>query len=446
MRLPTNLRLGLFHVGSAMVAILVSGVWNRVMIADLGQSAFLVSAAISMQFLTSPFMVYAGYESDVRPIAGYRRTPYILGGRILQLATIPLLAWAALRIHGGDPTGHLFWAWMVVFLMFILYGIGNSISGATYISLLGDLGGEEHKGKVVGVVWTMMILGFAISPLLFARLMPAYEPVSMLRLFILVPIIVLALVVIALWGAEKKMPAAPTKTHEPYSLMEALKLVLGNRQARLFLYFMFTSFIFMFSQDTILEPFGGDVFGLPAGKTTLFNAFWGTGVLAGMVLTLSIAAKNLRMGKKRAATVGSWLIVVSFVALSLASLFKFLPLVAPTLVLLGVGMGIFNVGLLAMMMDMSSPELQGTFMGLWSLTQALSRGLAGLEGGAVRDVALKVAGSGPVAYGAVFLIAGLGLAATLFILFKIDVEEFKRSSREWEAFVMEGSLSSVAER
>ena len=447
MRLSTNLRLGLFHFGSAMSAILVTGVWNRVMITDLGQSAFVVSAAIGMQFLTAPFMVYAGYQSDIRPIGGYRRTPYILAGRILQLATLPFLAWAALRVQGaeGGPASSLLWVWPTIFLMFALYGIGNSVSGATYLSLLGDLGGEEHKGRVVGLVWTMMILGFAVSPLLFARLMPVFETDLMIRLFILTPLIVIVLVGIALWRTEKKIPLPSPKTEKPYSLKKALKLALGNRQTRLFLYFMFFSFIFIFSQDPVLEPFGGDVFNLPVGKTTLFNAFWGTGVLAGMMLTLSLSLRYPQVGKKRAALAGSWMIVVSFITLSFAALFKILPLVTPTLVALGIGMGVFNIGLLAMMMDLSRPELQGTFMGLWSLIQALSRGLAGLEGGALRDIILKTSGSGPLAYGAVFLTAGLGLTATIFILHRVDVEEFKKSSRERTALIPEGSLGSVVE-
>jgi len=31
---------------------------------------------------------------------------------------------------------------------------------------------------------------------------------------------------------------------------------------------------------------GGDLFGLPVGETTRFNAFWGSGVLLGMVITM----------------------------------------------------------------------------------------------------------------------------------------------------------------
>ena len=40
----------------------------------------------------------------------------------------------------------------------------------------------------------------------------------------------------------------------------------------------------LFLQDTILENFGAEVFGMPVSKTTLLNAWWGSGTLVGLLL------------------------------------------------------------------------------------------------------------------------------------------------------------------
>ncbi|HLA41805.1 MAG TPA: hypothetical protein VJZ27_00120, partial [Aggregatilineales bacterium] len=43
-----NLKMGSFHIGSAMTDVLVGGVWNRVMIQDLGFAATPVGLLVSL--------------------------------------------------------------------------------------------------------------------------------------------------------------------------------------------------------------------------------------------------------------------------------------------------------------------------------------------------------------------------------------------------------------
>ena len=68
------LRLSSFQIGSAMGDILVTSIWNRVMISQFGIPAAPVSLLIALRYLLSPLSLWAGYRSDTRPCLGMRRT------------------------------------------------------------------------------------------------------------------------------------------------------------------------------------------------------------------------------------------------------------------------------------------------------------------------------------------------------------------------------------
>lgn len=84
-----TLRLGTFHIGSAMGDILTASVWNRVMISDLGLPAWPVGLLIALRYLLSPLSLWAGHRSDTQPLWGMRRTSYIWLGRGLMVVSLP---------------------------------------------------------------------------------------------------------------------------------------------------------------------------------------------------------------------------------------------------------------------------------------------------------------------------------------------------------------------
>ena len=68
-------------------------------------------------------------------------------------------------------------------------------------------------------------------------------------------------------------------------------------------------------QDAILEPYGGEVFGMRIAETTQLNAAFGMGTLLGIILTGMFVVP--RIGKKRTVTLGClWaalcLLLISF--------------------------------------------------------------------------------------------------------------------------------------
>jgi BCD family chlorophyll transporter-like MFS transporter len=99
---------------------------------------------------------------------------------------------------------------------------------------------------------------------------------------------------------------------------------------------------------------------------------------------------------------------------------------------LGIGLGIWNVGTLGLMMDMSPSANAGTFLGFWTLVVTLGRGSGVAAGGIVRDTALAITGSPEMAYAAVFFAGTVGLLVALYCLSKVNVPAFKKRNQVQE--------------
>jgi BCD family chlorophyll transporter-like MFS transporter len=177
-------------------------------------------------------------------------------------------------------------------------------------------------------------------------------------------------------------------------------------------------------QDAVLEPFGGDVFGLAAGETTRFNAYWGSGVLVGMVGT--VYATRRRRPDQQIGTTGWGLVLLSIplFLLSAASLFEVLPLVMPVLIAFGFGFGIFTIGGVSLLMAMSVEQQAGSYLALWSVVQLVARGAGIAAGGIVRDLALAFTDQFSVAYAALFVVEALGILMSTLLLRRVDIEGF----------------------
>jgi BCD family chlorophyll transporter-like MFS transporter len=269
----------------------------------------------------------------------------------------------------------------------------------------------------------MMMLGILAGVFLGVGALEAYAPPTLISLFLAVALAVVLLTVIAIWRQEKPGTSA---TRAAVSTREALSL-LNGRQPRLFFAFLASGILFLFLQQVVLEPFGGDVFGMSIRQTTLFNAYQMVGVLAAMAVGGMWLSR--RLGEKRTAGLGLVVASLSFALLGAASILQRPGLVPPAIALMGAGMGFFNVGGLALMMGMSVEGNNGVFMGLWTLAQALANGLASVGGGFTHDWALRILASEPAAYATVFLLEAGGLIATTFLLAGVNTGEFRAQAR-----------------
>jgi MFS transporter, BCD family, chlorophyll transporter len=281
----------------------------------------------------------------------------------------------------------------------------------------------------VGIVQLMLVGSFAFIPALYAGLMPRYEQAAFVRL-VWVGMAGAALFwIVSVLGEERRALAAArvqAAVGPRPSFRAAFGALWSDHRARRYMVFLAASAFFAFMQDAMLEPFGGDVFKLAAGETTRFNAYWGAGVLVGMVGTL-IATRRRRPDQQVNTTAwGLALLGTPLLLLGVVALREALPLVRPTLVFFGLGFGIFTVGGVSLLMAVNREEEAGTYLALWSVVQLVSRGAGIAAGGIVRDVALALSGEFRVAYASVFIIEAVGLFVAIWLLRRVDVSTFAR--------------------
>ena len=310
MRLTTILRLGLRQFAAGLLSVLTLGILNRVMKVEMGLDLTLVSIVISAHYFAAPLAVPLGHRSDTRPYFVYHRSPYILAGAAITALTTALAPFVAFLMEA--QRGSLLSA-LVGLGLFLMMGVGMFIAGTAYLSLIADLTTEAERGKVTGIVWAMLMFGILAGVFLGTRLLAQYTPQDLVTLFLTGAVILIALTLIAIWGLEKPRPehAETLRTsRQAVSLKQAVAVLGGSGQVRVFFGFLLSGIFFLFVQQVVLEPFGGDVFGLSVRETTLFNAYQMVGVLAGM--GLGGAWLTRQIGQRQTAALGALVAAASF--------------------------------------------------------------------------------------------------------------------------------------
>jgi BCD family chlorophyll transporter-like MFS transporter len=418
-RLVRTIKIGTFYIGSAMVDLLTSAIWNRVMIVDLGMAAWPVALLAALRYLLAPLSMIAGHLSDTKPLFGLYRLPYIWLGRALMLIALPALPLSTLLIVDESRAAL---GWSIALVSFLVYGAGTLISGPAFLALVHDSVPYERRGQAIGIVQFLLIASFAFFPVIYGALMPEYDPDAFRRLVILAMIGALLLWFFSVLGEERSKPR-PAVTP---NFRESFRVILGNKRTRSYAAFLSASALFAFMQDAVLEPFGGDVFGLPVGETTRFNAYWGIGVLIAMVVTIYLTRRRRPEGQVRITAGGLVVAALGITLLGIAALREMQGLLIPALFIFGLGLGVFTAGGVSLLMAMSKENKAGSYLALWSAIQLVSRGSGIAIGGAVRDLALEITGAFSSAYAAVFFIEGLGVLFSIWLLSRTDIVGFVR--------------------
>jgi BCD family chlorophyll transporter-like MFS transporter len=422
MRRGRLLRLGLFQLAAGSSSVIFLGTVNRVMHVEFGLDVFLVSLLVGGgHYLGGLVSIPFGHYSDTHPVRGYRRTVYALAGALAAaacLAAVPFMVqWLAAH---QTPL-----AWLVGFLFFLTEGIATAIGGTAYLALLADLTTERERGPATGVAWTMLMVGIIFTAIASGAIISPYSFAAFETLAWLGAGFALLLAVVALLGQEPRdlRPQSAWAAAGP-GFAASLRLLLASRQARWFAAFLWVALFSFFMYDVLLEPFGGRVFDLPVAVTTRFNAYLGVGVILGMLLGGSVLIP--RFGKPRITALGCWLMGGGFSLLALAGFAEAAWALNPAITLLGFGSGLFTVGGVALMMDMTASKHTGLFAGAWTLVRNLATGPASVTGGAL------VAGFGGLgatagqAFGLVFALEAVGVMVAVFLLAHVGVQNFQR--------------------
>jgi BCD family chlorophyll transporter-like MFS transporter len=164
-------------------------------------------------------------------------------------------------------------------------------------------------------------------------------------------------------------------------------------------------------QDVLLEPFGAQVLDLAVGETTQLTA-----ILAGStLLALAWSARSMGRGKDaiNVAAIGLLIGVVAFSAVIFAGALASASLFKLGTALIGLGGGLFAVGMLTAAMEVAQQTSSGVALGAWGAVQATTAGLAIAIGGAVRDGVSRLAENG--ALGDVLAVPATGYSVVYHI-------------------------------
>ncbi len=413
-----RIQLGLVHVAVAMTLVPINSTLNRVMIKELALSATLVALLASLPYLFSPIQVAIGSFSDRHPVLGYRRSPYILLGLVLCVLGVILTPQAAFLLAED------FWPGVALgVLAFGAWGMGYNLAAVSYLSLASELSGDKGRGKTIAVMWFMMITSIIFTAILLSRLVDPYTPQALIRAFWIVAGAASLLGLIGLIRLEERSIQGATPVGENYSWSTMIKTIRGNRQVTIFFWYLTILLAAILGQDILLEPFGAQAFGLSVRETTRITSLWGTCVLA----TLLIAGfMENRFSKRTVVKTGAWACLAGFILITLSGFVLSQVVFYSGVVLLGLGTGLSTVSNLSLMLDMTTPDKVGLFIGAWGMANAGSRLLGTVLGGVIRDIITQVMNNPISGYVAVFMIESAMLAISLLILRQVNVQEFQR--------------------
>lgn len=256
--------------------------------------------------------------------------------------------------------------------------------------------------------------------------------------------------------------------------------------------FLGVATISAWAQDAILEPFGAEVLGATLAQTTRYSSYWqgATAVfliffafawqmrstsrelritLIGVIVTalgglllvanrfapavpivpawilVGVGATILSFGifaliaqkywKDRLpeqqiplSQIGLALMGIGMVLLAITSLSTISWIVNPALLVFGIGFGFYTFSAFNLLVVMTSDRAAGAYLGLWTVTILLTRGLGILGGGFLRDTLYNLLGSHSLSYGIIFGLEGLGLFVSMLLLTRVNFVGFAREA------------------
>ena len=432
------LRLSLFQVSVGMALVLLTGTLNRVMIVELDVPAWLVGLMVSIPVLIAPFRALIGFKSDThKSVLGWRRVPYIWFGTMMQFGGFAILPFALLVLT-GDGHGSAMWGEVGAALAFLLIGAGINTTQTAGLALANDLASEETRPRVVALLYVMLLLGMVVSALVFGSLLHDFTAKQLIQIIQGVAVITVVLNVIAMWKQEARNPKLTAKDAPRISFSQAwAQFSAAGRAKRLLVGVGLGSAAFSM-QDILLEPFGGQVFGLNVGQTTWLTATLALGTLAGF----AISARRLSRGGDpyRWASLGILAGIMAFAAVIFSQVLDMVSLFQTGAFFIGLGGGLFSVGMLTAAMDLASSgagTMSGFALGAWGGVQATAAGIGVGVSGMLRDAvsgladdgAAGAASSSATGYITVYQIEIVLLFATLAVIGPL-VRSGKRTTRQ----------------
>ncbi|MEN0040758.1 MAG: BCD family MFS transporter [Pseudomonadota bacterium] len=402
------LRLSLFQVVVGMIAVLLTGTLNRVMVLELGVPVTLVAVMVALPFLFAPARALVGHKSDThKSLLGWKRVPYIWFGTLTAFGGLAIMPFALLLLHSQTlgPT----WAGPVAAaIAFFCTGAGIHTVQTAGLALATDIAPAETRPRVVALLYVMLLVGMFVSAITFSWLLAEFSAQRLIQVVQGAAAVTMVLNVIALWKQEARQPSQTAPDRATLSFAQSWAAYREDPRSLRLLVAVGMGTLGFSMQDVLLEPYGGEVLGLTVSQTTLLTAMFAAGTLVGFAL----AGRGLGKGNDpyRMAAHGTMAGIVAFTCVIFAGPLESATLFRIGTALIGFGGGLFAVGMLTACMEMADSTDDrtgsGLALGAWGAVQASAVGIGLAGGGIIRDIVAGLSNSG--AFGSAFTDAALG--------------------------------------
>ena len=203
--------------------------------------------------------------------------------------------------------------------------------------------------------------------------------------------------------------------------------IWADPRTRQFFFFLSLATLAAWAQDAILEPFGAEVFGLEVDRTTRFNSYWQTATVITLIGSAYLWRKRPPESQSAIASGGLIAMAVGMIMLAITSIMEITHMIELSLFVFGGGFGVYTFGGLSLMAVMCTDEDAGAYLGLWTISILIFKGLGTFFGGATRDLlVLSLEMSTSLSYGVLFMLEAVGLITAVFLLARLDVVGFAR--------------------
>ncbi len=389
------LRLSLFQVSVGMAGALLVGTLNRVMIVELGMSAWLVALMVGLPILAAPFRTLIGYRSDVhRSAIGWRRVPYLWMGTFFMFAGFAIMPFALMVLTGEGELGLAWVGYAAAAMSFLLVGVGMQTTQTAGLALATDIAPESVRPRVVALLYVLLLAGMVGGGLVFSSVLSEFSGTKLVQLVQGVAVLTVVLNVTATWKQEARDPSRRHRLAEqpPLPFTSLWRRFIQRPDSRRFLWTVGLGTAAFNMQEIVLEPYGGEVLKLTVGETSALTALLAGGSLAAFAWSARLLSRG--HDALRIASLGLLVGLPGFSLVLFAAPADSAFMFRLGTILVGFGAGLFAVSTLTAAMSLEDREHAGFALGAWGAVQATAAGVAVGLGGAVRDAAATLAADG----------------------------------------------------
>jgi len=397
------LRLGVVQACLGALIVLITATINRVMVVELGLPAMVPGALVALHY---------GVQMWLRPRMGHfadqrgQLTRWIVLGMVMLACGVVAIAALLPMLRSAPAVGYPLMA-----MAFMLVGLGVSTSGTLLLTLLALRVPPARHARAAASVWLCMIAGFILCTVVASRLLTPFSFDTLVRTTAIIGAAAVALTFVALLGLDAPRAESARARAAATPFGEAVRVVWSDPVARRFSFFVALSMLAYSTQDLILEPFAGSVFGLTPAQSTAISGVHQGGSLLGMLLT---ALLSTRVGTLAGwARYGCAASAVALLLIAVSPMTGSVVMLQASLFGLGIANGAFAIGAIGSMMSMSASGDQsqtGMRMGVFGAAQAIAMAAGGVLGAGSSDVMRAALGSDSLGYGSVF-----AMEAALFV-------------------------------